>query len=104
MNLDHPAVRRALALFGQPDRHEAVANLVEQWDALTAWFAAMAPGDAAAREVLYQARDILATLHMELGTVHGWTRAQRLLLYQHSVRLLGAEQRVTGPPSWQEDR
>jgi hypothetical protein len=102
--LGHPAVKRAMQLYGQADRHEAVATLVDQWESAVAQVDGMDPGNAAAQDVLFEARDVLAKITMEVGTVHGWSRAQRCVLHQHAVRLLGPEQRIAGPPSWIEDR
>lgn len=101
---NHPVVKRAAGQFvAQPDRVEAARRQVQEWGECAASLVGMRSGDPAATATLYRARELLADVTRDFGFFPGWTRAQRMFLYEAAARLLGPDQRVCGPPNWTED-
>lgn len=100
---DHPVVKKArLSYPVSSPWFELAQDLASRWEATVSAIQSLEPGDPGAEQVLREAGQLLSTITVQVGPIHGWLLAQRHLIFRHAKRLFGADQQMFCRPGWTE--
>ena len=99
---EHPIIKQAANL--PQDIREMARHQAQEWDELVQRIEAMQPGDATAEEMLRHAANLLASVTVNYGPIHGWLLSQRHMICRHATRMFGQGQGLFGKPNWTEQQ